>query len=33
MRIETALTRAGVRFFEDEDGSYGVRLVKRAKKA
>jgi transcriptional regulator with XRE-family HTH domain len=33
MRIEAALTRAGVRFFEDEDGSFGVRLIKRARKA
>jgi transcriptional regulator with XRE-family HTH domain len=33
MRIEAALMRAGVRFFEDEDGSFGVRLIKRAKKA
>jgi transcriptional regulator with XRE-family HTH domain len=33
MRIEAALVRVGVRFFEDEDGSFGVRLVKRAKKA
>ena len=32
-RIEAALERAGVRFFADEDGSFGVRLLKRPKKS
>jgi len=33
VRIEAALERAGVRFFQDEDGSFGVRLIKKPKKA
>ncbi len=33
IRIQAALERAGVRFFEDEQGGFGVRLIKKLKKA
>lgn len=32
IRIQAALERAGVRFFEDEQGGFGVRLIGKSKK-